>query len=179
MGEVAAVAARKAHRISKDAQLSIRLIAGQGVAGDAHCGQTVKHRSRVAKDPHQPNLRQVHLVQGELLDALSGSGLQILPAAMGENILTKGIDLLAMPEGTRLKIGLQAVVELTGLRNPCNQLNRLVPGLMAALIEQAPDGSLIRKAGVMGVVLQGGDVWPGDSIEITLPVSPHRPLQPV
>lgn len=132
MAEIVSVAARATHRISKDAQSMIRLIAGLGVEGDAHAGVTVKHRSRVAKDPNQPNLRQVHLIHTELLDELATKGFSVAPAAMGENILTRGIDLLRLSTGTRLRVGEHAVVEITGLRNPCHQLNGLAPGRFRA-----------------------------------------------
>jgi hypothetical protein len=176
---VVAVAARATHRISKDREPMIRLLAGLGVEGDAHCGVTVKHRSRVAKDPSVSNLRQVHLIHAELLGMLAAKGFDIGPADMGENILTRGVDLLALPTGTRLGIGDQAIVEITGLRNPCLQLNGLVPGLMNAVLDRAEDGTLVRKAGVMGIVVAGGAIRPNDRIKIQLPEGKYRPLQPV
>jgi MOSC domain-containing protein YiiM len=139
----------------------------------------VKHRSRVARDPDQPNLRQVHLIHTELHDALVAQGFSIEPGDMGENITTRGIDLLALPTGARLRIGGSAIVEVTGLRNPCRQLNAFRPGLMEATLERTPDGALIRKAGVMGVVLASGVVRPGDIIVVEAPDGPHRPLAPV
>jgi MOSC domain len=177
--EVIAVSARKGHRLSKDAQLSIRLIVGKGVAGDAHCGITVKHRSRVAKDPLQPNLRQVHLIHSELFDELLVKGFVVAPSELGENITTCGVDLLGLSTGTQLAIGADALIEITGLRNPCSQLNGHTPGLMAALIERAPDGSLVRKCGVMGIVIAGGEVHPGDTIAIHSTHTKCGPLQPV
>ena len=175
-GRVLAVSARRGHHFSKTNALEIRLIAGLGVDGDAHAGTTVKHRSRVAKDPNQPNLRQVHLIHAELFEELRAGGFAVSPGDLGENVTTAGIDLLALPVGARLHLGDQAVVEVTGLRNPCVQIDRFQPGLMAAVLDRAADGSLIRKAGVMGVVRSGGDVRPGDPVAIELPPEPHRAL---
>jgi MOSC domain-containing protein YiiM len=179
MGVVVGVAARATHRVTKDALGSIRLIAGQGVEGDAHCGTTVKHRSRVAKDPSQPNLRQVHLIHAELFDMLSAKGFQVDAAMMGENVTTGGVDLLALSAGTRLQLGTDAVVEITGLRNPCHQLNGLIQGLMDALLDRGHDGSLIRLAGVMAIVVSGGVVTAGDPIAVIHNPTPHKLLQPV
>ena len=156
----------------------IRLIAGLGVEGDAHCGVTVKHRSRVARDPDQPNLRQVHLIHAELLDWLDQRGFTVRPAELGENITTRGLDLLTLPTGTVLEIG-DAALQVTGLRNPCAQLNGHMPGLMNALIERGADGTLIRKGGVMAIVTSGGHVRAGDPITIVPPAGPHLPLEPV
>jgi MOSC domain-containing protein YiiM len=175
---VAAVGRSASHSFSKPLALSIRLTAGQGVDGDAHRGTTVKHRSRVARDPTQPNLRQVHLIHAELHAELRALGFDVAPGDMGENITTRDIDLLALPTGARLRIGEAAVVEVTGLRNPCVQLDRFQKGLMAATLARDADGSLIRKAGVMGIVLTSGDVRAGDAIRIALPPM-HRPLMPV
>ena len=176
---VAAVSAARGHGFSKKPQVWIRLIAGLGVEGDAHAGKTVKHRSRVARDPSQPNLRQVHLIHAALFDDLASRGYALSPGDIGENILTRGIDLLALGTGTRLRLGNDAVVEITGLRNPCVQLNRFRDGLMDAVLDRAPDGSLIRKAGVMGIVVTGGDIHTGDRITADPPPGPHRPLLPV
>ncbi|MDO9706806.1 MOSC domain-containing protein [Paracraurococcus lichenis] len=175
---VVAVASSPGHGFSKAATEAIRLLAGLGVEGDAHAGVTVKHRSRVARDPTQPNLRQVHLLHAELLEELAARGFALRPGDIGENILTSGLDLLGLPTGTRLRIG-AAEIEVTGLRNPCAQLDRFQKGLTAACLDRAPDGGLVRKAGVMGVVLAGGEVRPGDGIAVMLPEGPHRPLQPV
>ncbi|MCV2358105.1 MOSC domain-containing protein [Paucibacter sp. TC2R-5] len=168
-----------AHRFSKQLAPSLVLIKGQGIEGDAHCGETVQHRSRVAVDPTQPNLRQVHLLQAELFDELAGRGLSVAPGQMGENITTRGIDLLSLPQGTKLMIGAEAVVELTGLRNPCGQIENFLTGLLAAVLDRGPEGQLIRKAGVMGVVLAGGEVKPSDQIRIALPQGEQRPLERV
>ena len=157
----------------------IELVAGLGVAGDVHAGSTVRHRSRVARDPSQPNLRQVHLIHGELLDELATQGFAVTPGAMGENVTTRGIDLLGVSRGTQLHLGRDAVVEVTGLRNPCAQLDALVPGLMAAVLDRDDDGALLRKAGIMGVVLAGGTVRAGDHIEAVAPLGPVVALAPV
>jgi MOSC domain-containing protein YiiM len=165
--------------MSKPSQESIRLLAGLGVEGDAHAGATVKHRSRVRRDPTQPNLRQVHLIHGELHDELRLAGFDVAPGQMGENITTRGVDLLALPTGTRLQLGAEAVVEVTGLRNPCDQLDSIQPGLMAAVLDRDRDGNLVRKAGVMAVVVEGGIVCAGDASVASFPALPHRALQPV
>jgi MOSC domain-containing protein YiiM len=179
MSTVTAVSLSPSHHFSKPNVLSIRLLKGLGVEGDAHAGETVKHRSRVRRDPTQPNLRQVHLVHSELFDELRAKGFTVTPGDIGENVTTSGIDLLALPTGTRLRLGDTATVEITGLRNPCVQLDNFQKGLMAATLDKDADGNLIRKAGVMGVVLAGGDVRPGDPIDVELPPPPHKPLQPV
>ena len=176
---VEAVCRNEAHGFTKPVRGTIVLVAGLGVAGDAHAGVHVRHRSRVAKDPNQPNLRQVHLIHGELQDQLVAQGFAVGPGVMGENITTRGIDLLALPRGTRLRLGPSAVVELTGLRNPCKQLDDLQPGLMQAVLDRAPDGTLIRKCGVMAIVEAGGEVRAGDDIVIRLPATPHAALEPV
>ena len=178
-GTVVAVSRCAAHRFSKPTQLSIRLLEGLGVAGDAHLGVTVKHRSRVAKDPTQPNLRQVHLLHEELIAALRDAGFDVAPGVLGENVTTCGIDLLGLARRTRLHLGDDAVVEVTGLRNPCVQLDRYQPGLMAATLDRDVQGNLIRKAGIMGIVLAGGDVRAGDAIRIEPPAAPHERLLPV
>jgi MOSC domain-containing protein YiiM len=179
MSVVTAVSLNPGHHFSKPNVLSIRLLAGLGVEGDAHAGATVKHRSRVKRDPSQPNLRQVHLVHSELFDELRGKGFSVGAGDIGENVTTRGIDLLALPIGTRLRLGDAATVEITGLRNPCVQLDNFQKGLMAATLDKDQAGNLIRKAGVMSVVLIGGEVRPGDPIAIELPAGAHRPLQPV
>lgn len=173
---IVAVAQARGHHFSKRTALSIRLIAGLGVEGDAHAGVTVKHRSRVARDPSQPNLRQVHLIHQELFDELRPRGFDIAPGDLGENFTTSGIDLLGLPVGARLRLGAEAIVEITGLRNPCVQIDRFRPGLMAAVLDRAADGGLIRKSGVMAVVIAGGDVRPGDAISVDLPALPHTAL---
>jgi MOSC domain-containing protein YiiM len=179
MGSIVAVSLRAGHHFSKTPGLGIRLLKGLGVAGDAHMGETVKHRSRVRKDPTQPNLRQVHLIHAELFDELRAKGFVVAPGELGENITTSGLDLLALPAGTRLYLGASAVVEITGLRNPCIQLDQFQQGLMAATLERDAQGNLVRKAGIMGIVLSEGDIRPGDTIRVEMPAGPHRPLQPV
>ena len=178
-GIVAAVSRSPTHTLSKPTADGIRLLAGLGVEGDAHQGVTVKHRSRVARDPTQPNLRQVHLIHAELFDELRAAGFVVKPGEMGENVTTRDIALLALPQGTRLHLGTEAVAEVTGLRNPCAQLNRVRPGLMAATLERDAHGNLVRKAGIMAIVIAGGEVKPGDPIRVELPPLPHRPLEPV
>jgi MOSC domain-containing protein YiiM len=167
------------HTLIKPNQERIRLLAGLGVEGDAHLGETVKHRSRVARDPSQPNLRQVHLIHAELHDELEAVGFTVAAGQMGENITTRGVDLLALPAGARLHLGDAAIIEVTGLRNPCTQLNQIQPGLMAATLDRDEQGNVIRKAGVMAIVLTSGDIHPGDSIRVELPPAPHQPLGPV
>jgi MOSC domain-containing protein YiiM len=178
-GVVEAVSQRRGHHFSKLPGMWITLLAGLGVEGDAHAGVTVQHRSRVARDPSQPNLRQVHLLHRELLEELEAKGFSVGPGHIGENILTRGIDLLALPADSVLRIGDAARVRVTGLRNPCIQLDRFMPGLMAATLDRDERGGLVRKAGIMAVVLQGGVVRPGDPIEVDLPAEPHRRLLPV
>jgi MOSC domain-containing protein YiiM len=178
-GVVTAVSRSPEYTFTKPNLDSIRLLTGLGVEGDMHSGKTVKHRSRVAKDPNQPNLRQVHLIHAELHDELRAAGFDVLAGQMGENVTTRGIDLLALPTGTRLHMGETAVVEVTGLRNPCTQLDHFQSGLMKAVLGRDEQGNLIRKAGVMGIVLEDGEVRPGDPISFELPPEPHRPLKPV
>ncbi|MDP2123957.1 MAG: MOSC domain-containing protein [Parvibaculum sp.] len=157
----------------------IRLLTGLGVEGDAHMGETVKHRSRIARGPSQPNLRQVHLIHAELLDELADKGFTLAPGRMGDNITTRGIDLLALPAGTQLRLGTGAIVEVTGLRNPCAQLDGIEPGLMNAVLDRDAQGNLIRKAGVMGIVIAPGEVRPGDEIRVERPPGAPVPLKPV
>jgi MOSC domain len=178
-GVVVSVSQCGTHRFSKPPRMWIRLLAGLGVEGDAHLGTTVKHRSRVAKDPTQPNLRQVHLVHVELLAELEAAGFVVGPGDIGENVLTRGVDLLALPTDTVLRIGEAASVRVTGLRNPCVQLDRFRPGLMKATLDRDAAGGLVRKAGVMAVVLTSGEVRPGDRIEVAFPAGAYRRLQPV
>ncbi len=178
-GTVIAVSRSGAHTFSKPIEDSVRLLPGLGVEGDAHLGETVKHRSRVARDPTQPNLRQVHLIHAELHDELRESGFDVSAGELGENVTTRGLDLLGLPAGARLSLGATAIVEVTGLRNPCLQLDRFQAGLTAATLERDERGRLVRKAGVMGVVVVGGEVRPGDAIRVELPPEPHLPLEPV
>jgi MOSC domain-containing protein YiiM len=178
-GRVVAVSLSAVHQFSKPVQKNIQLLAGLGVEGDTHLGVTVQHRSRVAKDPTRPNLRQVHLIHEELLDELCAGGFQVAPGVIGENITTRGIDLLALPRGARLHIGDAAIVGVTGLRDPCRQLNDYQPGLMAAVLGRDEQGNLIRKAGIMGVVLAGGEVRTGDPIRVELLPGHKQRLEPV
>ena len=175
-GIVTAVSRSPRHTLIKPNKDCIKLMAGLGVQGDAHQGTTVKHRSRVARDPTQPNLRQVHLVHAELHDELREAGFTVAPGQMGENVTTSGVDLLGLATGTRLHLGVSAIVEVTGLRNPCAQLDKIQKGLMAATLGRDERGNLVRKAGIMGVVLTEGEVRPGDPIRVEPPPPPHRPL---
>lgn len=167
------------HSFSKFAEDAIVLVEGLGVQGDAHAGATVQHRSRVKKDPAQPNLRQVHLLQRELFDELVPAGFAVWPGDLGENITTRGIDLLGLPQGALLHLGSEAVVRVTGLRNPCSQIDRFQPGLMQATLDRDAQGNLVRKAGVMSVVVRGGAVRAGDAIRVELPAGEPRALEPV
>jgi MOSC domain-containing protein YiiM len=175
---VSAVSRSETHTMQKLNQPSITLLTGLGIKDDAHQGVTVKHRSRVAQDPTQPNLRQVHLIHEELHEELRSKGFELSPGQMGENITTRGIDLLGLPRGTKLLIG-EAVLEVTGLRNPCTQLDGIQQGLMAAVLDRDADGNLIRKAGIMTVVLRGGEIKPGDEINVELPSEPYQKLERV
>ncbi len=179
IGIVVAVNRSGVHTFSKNAEERIRLIAGHGVEGDAHAGATVKHRSRVAINPNQPNLRQVHLIQAELHEELLGSGFSLQPGDLGENVTTRGIDLIKLPTGALLHLGADAVVEVKGLRHPCAQIEHFRTGLMSAVISRDEQGKIIRKVGVMGVVVRGGIVAPGDAIRAEFPPEPHIPLDKI
>ncbi|MFI9468645.1 MOSC domain-containing protein [Streptomyces sp. NPDC052492] len=176
---VTAVSSNGEYSFSKPNRESVRLLAGLGVEGDVHAGVTVKHRSRVAQDPTRPNLRQVHLIHEELFDELAGEGFTVTPGRLGENITTRGIDLLGLPVGTLLRVGEEAVLEVTGLRNPCVQIDAFQDGLLKQVVGRDAEGNLVRKAGIMSVVKEGGVVRPGDPVEVTLPSGPHRPLDRV
>jgi len=176
---VTAVARSPEHDFSKQTEDAVRLVEGFGVEGDAHAGATVQHRSRAARDPELPNLRQVHLLDAEQHDELRAQGFEVAPGELGENVTTRGIDLRALSTASRLSLGAHAIVELTGLRNPCAQLDRFQDGLMQALLERDEHGGLIRKAGVVAVVVRGGEVRAGDRIAVELPATPHTPLAPV
>jgi MOSC domain-containing protein YiiM len=178
-GLVTAVSRSATHSLSKSNTDCIQLLVGLGVEGDAHSGKTVKHRSRLARFADAPNLRQVHLIHAELHDELESNGFLVLAGQMGENVTTRGVDLLRLPTGARLHLGPTAVVEVTGLRNPCTQLDRIQPGLMKATLDRDEEGNLIRKAGIMGVVVAGGAIRPGDAIRVELPAEPYQPLAPV
>jgi len=178
-GTVSAVHRDAAHRFSKPRQLSIRIVAGLGVEGDAHFGMTVQHRSRVARDPTAPNLRQVHLIHEELFAELREAGFTVAAGDIGENVTTRGIDLLALPSRTRLHLGGSAIVEVTGLRNPCSQIDKFQSGLMQAVLGRDADGNLVRKTGVMCIAVASGDVHPGDAIRVELPTQPHHALEVV
>ena len=176
---VVAVSVSPSHRFSKEPVEVVRLVEGHGVAGDSHAGATVQHLSRVRRDPSQPNLRQVHLIAAELLDELAGLGHPVQPGLLGENVTTRGVDLLGLPAGTVLQMGTEAEVEVTGLRNPCVQIDRFSPGLLAEVLGRDAAGEVVRRAGVMGVVRRSGDVRMGDPLSVVLPPEPHAPLAPV
>jgi MOSC domain-containing protein YiiM len=176
-GAVSAVSSNGVYSFTKPNRESITLLAGLGVEGDVHAGTTVKHRSRVARDPSQPNLRQVHLIQEELFDEVREAGFEVLAGQLGENVTTRGIDLLGLPVGTLLRLGDAAVVEVTGLRNPCLQIDGFQGGLLKQVVGRDADGSVRLKAGIMSVVVSGGVVRPGDPVEVELPEGPHLPLE--
>jgi MOSC domain-containing protein YiiM len=178
-GRVVAVCAAKGHHFSKPPSLAIRLLKGLGVEGDAHIGEKVQHRSRARKNPDQPNLRQVHLMHSELFDELRAKGFDVGPGDLGENITTEGIDLLGLLAGSKLYLGDEAIIEVTGLRNPCYQIDTFRKGLLQATLDKTAEGKLVRKTGVMSIVLAGGDVRRGDTIRVEPPQAPHRPLQVV
>lgn len=178
-GRIVAVAKDGGHQFSKRPADEVRVVAGLGIEGDAHQGITVKHRSRVAVDPGQPNLRQVHLIHAELFDELRDKGFAVGPADLGENLTTRGLDLLGLPRGTVLRIGANAVLEVTGLRNPCAQIERFRAGLLAAVLDRGPGGEVIRKAGIMTIAKASGVVRPGDAVRVDLPPLPHLPLDRV
>lgn len=179
MASVVAVSLSPRYSFTKPTSFEIRLLQGLGIDGDVHNGVTVKHRSRMRQDPTLPNLRQVHLIHEELHDELRAAGFRVGPGVMGENITTRGLDLLGLPTGTRLHLGDTAVIEVTGLRNPCKQLDDYQEGLLGAVLERKADGAVIRKSGVMAIVLESGVVRPGDGIRMTLPAQPFRALLPV
>ncbi|MFZ4543593.1 MAG: MOSC domain-containing protein [Saprospiraceae bacterium] len=179
IAKVVALSKSNSHTFNKFNCNSIRLLSGLGVEGDAHSGVTVKHRSRVAKNPDQPNLRQVHLIHTELFEELRAKGFSVRPGDMGENISTSGIDLLNLPKNTILKIGAEATIQITGLRNPCSQIDSIQKGLMKAVLDKDENGNLIRKAGIMAVVLVGGEIIVGDEISILLPQNKHEHLDVV
>jgi MOSC domain-containing protein YiiM len=168
------------YSFSKPARDQIVLLAGLGVDGDVHAGVTVKHRSRVAADPTAPNLRQVHLIHAELHDELRAHGFDVAAGQLGENVTTRGVDLLGLPRGTVLRFGSGgAAIEVTGLRNPCEQINRFRTGMLKQVLGRAADGTLIRRAGIMAVVLTGGPIRPGDRMAVELPAGPRQALAPV
>lgn len=167
------------HTFTKYASQELRLLKGLGVEGDAHMGEKIKHRSRLARDPNQHNLRQVHLIHSELFDEVREKGFYVRPGQMGENITTIGIDLLNLPTGTMLHIGNSAQIEITGLRNPCKQIDSIQDGLMSAVLDKDENGNLVRKAGVMGIVLKSGEIQLNDQIRCTLPEEPYSVLEPV
>lgn len=177
--KVMALSKRDVHGFSKVNCDRLNFLQGLGIEGDAHCGETVKHRSRVAQDPNQPNLRQVHLLPAELLAELVSKGFNVQAGSIGENVLTQGIDLIHLPQKTRLRLGQHVVLTVTGLRNPCAQLDNYQKGLTKAVLDRDSAGNLVRKSGVMATVEHGGEVKLGDLIEVMLPAEPHLPLERV
>jgi len=176
---VIAVSSSEEHGPRKRNRDSVVLVAGIGVEGDAHAGAEVKHLSRARRDPTLPNLRQVHLIAAELHAELRDRGFEVSAGEMGENLTTEGVDLLGLARGARLRLGERAMIELTGLRNPCKQLDGIAPGLMRATLDRRADGELVRRAGVMATVVEGGTVRPGDRVAIELPAGATEPLEPV
>lgn len=177
-GSVVGVHSARRHNFSKSTAMFIDIVAGLGVAGDAHAGRTVKHRSRVAVDPDQPNLRQIHLIASELLDEVNGQGFDVTPGALGENITTRGLDLIGLPRGTVLAIG-DVRLSVTGLRNPCSQIEKFRPGLLKLMVGRREDGTPLLRTGIMTIVLSGGSIRAGDGIDVTLPAEPHIRLERV
>ncbi|MEW2489287.1 MOSC domain-containing protein [Streptomyces sp. NPDC048411] len=178
-GTVTVVSSSGVYSFTKPNRQTVTLLTGLGVEGDVHAGVTVKHRSRVAQDPTQPNLRQVHLIHEELFDELRAEGFEVAPGDLGENVTTRGVDLLALPVGTLLHLGDEAVVEVTGLRNPCLQIDTFQEGLLKQVVGRDEAGNIVRKAGIMSIVMTGGVVRPGDRVVVELPAEPHRPLERV
>ena len=176
-GVVTAVSRSDAHTFSKSNEPAIELVAGAGVDGDVHAGATVKHRSRTRRNATKPNLRQVHLMHAELHDGLAEAGFAVEAGDLGENVTTRGIDLLALPVATRLQLGDRAVVELTGLRNPCRQIDEFQPGLLKKVLEHDDQGAVVYRVGVMSVVVNNGPVRPGDEVHVVLPPQPHHALE--
>ncbi len=175
-GRVLSVSLSGKHGFSKQTATEIKLLAGLGVDGDVHCGELVRHRYKVRQDPTQPNLCQVHLLQAELFDELAAKGFQVHPGEMGENVTTRGIDLLALPTGARLTLGKEAIVQITGLRSPCFQIDRFQAGLLKATVGKDVEGQVLRKTGVMGIAIAGGLIKPGDPIGVDLPAKPWRKM---
>lgn len=179
LGTVVSVGRDDGHRFSKPATGSIRLRKGFGVEGDAHAGATTQHRYLLKKDPTRVNLTQVHLIAAELFDDLRAGGYTVAAGELGENVTTRGLQLRALPLGTRLHLGATAVVEVTGLRSPCSLINGYQQGLLKTLFGTDPAGHLVRKAGIMGIVVEGGTVLPGDPVRVALPPGEQRPLRVV
>ena len=173
---IVGVQVNSAHTFSKLPATVVKLIENHGVEGDAHAGPTDQHQFHIRRFGHHPNLRQDHVIHAELLDEMQAKGHTVRPGDLGENLTTRNVDLLNLPEGTRLRLGAEAVIEITGLRNPCRQIDNFQQGLRELCIENSPSG-LIRKGGVMGIVLTGGEVRPGDAVAVELPPLPHRALR--
>ena len=143
--------------------------------GDAHAGPFVRHRHLARRHPKMPNLRQVHLIPSELFQALRADGYELRPGDLGENILTAGLDLEALPLGTILKLGAEAAIELTGLRTPCVLIDRFKPGLKRRMLVEEYGRPRFR-CGVMAVVRSSGRISTGDAIAVRLPSEPLKSL---
>ena len=175
-GTVLSVSRDDKHRFSKPTVSSIRLVAGFGVEGDSHAGATVQHLYEKKRNPSAPNLCQVHFMAAELFDDLVPTGYTVAPGELGENVTTEGINLMSLPLGTQLHLGAQAVVSVTGMRSPCSLINGYQKGLMKQLIKTDAAGTVHRRGGIMGVVVRGGVVNPGDCIRVELPAGEQLPL---
>lgn len=176
-GSVSGVSSDAEHRFSKPPKQHITLVENHGVEGDAHAGKHVRHRFIAKVRPMQANRRQVHLIRAELFDELREAGHPIGPGDLGENVTTAGLKLEHLPLGTRLHLGETAVVELTGLRTPCALIDRFQKGLRKKML-----GGVLRpkyKCGVLGVVVAGGRVEPGDRVRVEAPPPPFAPLPPM
>jgi len=178
-GKVHSLSSSAQHSFSKHTTHQVEVIKGIGIKGDAHAGVKVKHRSRVAKDPNQPNLRQIHLIHLELLKELVAKGYTVNPGDLGENITTEGISILNLPKDTILKIGENVAIQITGLRNPCHQIDKFQKGLLKEVVGKNDAGDIIRMAGIMAIVLEGGMIKVNDEILVELPALPHQKLERV
>ena len=157
MAAVVGLSIDDGHHFSKRAVERVTMVAGVGIEGDVHAGPLVQHRSRVRVDPNQPNLRQVHLIDDAVFAVAASAGFEIDHGDLGENVTVSGLDVHGLAVGTMLRLGESAFVAVTGLRNPCGQINGLRPGLLDVL-RRADGGDIVRRAGIMGVVVRGGEV---------------------
>jgi len=165
---VLSVSMSSSHGFSKRPTDYIYLLSGCGVQGDVHCSGAASSN----------NKRQVHLIASELLTELArkdskGRAYIISPGALGENITTKGIDLVGLNEGTRLHFGDgddHAIVRITGLRNPKKRLDEWPKGLLDRCAMKNKKGEITgRKIGVMGIVEEDGFVQPGHMVYVEKP----------
>lgn len=169
----------ESHDFTKATVEEVVLVAGVGIEGDAHAGATVQHVSRKKKDADRPNLRQVHLVSAELHEELVADGFDLDHGGFGENLVTRGIALGDLPVGTTLALGDDAIIVLTGLRDPCAQIDRHREGLRAAVAFDPGEGPKLFRDGAMAMVVRGGVVRTGDPIGVALPPEPHHPMRKV